>query len=105
MLIGRVMSESNVYHQWREMSAKADEIRADQSVPIWQKAYRVPGSYQGLELDKLRGKDRNRIINTLQKMNTILAPYQFETFDEYQRMDDKDAQRILVLAKRLGLDA
>lgn len=56
-------------------------------------------------LDKLCAKDRNRIINTLQKMNTILAPYKFESFDEYHLMDDKDAQRILLLAKWLAPDA
>lgn len=102
MYIGRAMPESDAYQQWREMVAKAREIEANQSVPLWQKAYKVPGSYQNLALDQLRAKDRNRIINTLQKLNTILAPYQFETFDEYHLMDDKDAERILVLAKRLA---
>jgi len=93
---------ANTYHQWREMAINAKKTEENSSIPLWQKAYRVPGCYQGLELDKLRTKDRNRVLNTLQKMNAILAPYQFESFDDYQFMDDKDATALILLSKRLA---
>jgi hypothetical protein len=92
---------ADAYRQWREMAANAKKIEKNPSIPLWQKAYRVPGSFQGLELDKLNTKDRKRVLNTLQKMNTILAPYQFESFDEYQFMDEKDAKALLLLSRGL----
>lgn len=91
----------DAYQEWREMAANAKKMEENSAIPLWQKAYRVPGSYQGLELDKLSTKDRKIILNTLQKMNAILAPYQFESFDEYQFMDEKDAKALLLLSRGL----
>lgn len=91
----------DAYHEWREMAANAKKMEENPAIPLWQKAYKVPGSYQGLELDKLNTKDRKRVLNTLQKMNAILAQYQFESFDDYQFMDEKDAKALLLLSRRL----
>lgn len=101
MFMSSAMLNADVYDQWREMAANAKKIEENGSIPLWQKAYRVPGSYQGLELDKLSIKDRNRVLSTLQKMNTILAPYEFKSFDDYQLMDEKDAKALILLSKRL----
>ncbi len=96
------MRDNETYRQWRAMVVEARKIQADSSIPLWQKAYKVPGAYRGLELNALRFKDRHRVMNTLQKLNQILAPYQFESFDEYQKMSEQDIQKIILLAKRLS---
>src|SRR5690606_34606931 len=93
---------ADAYRQWREMAVNAKKMEENPSIPLWQKAYRVPGAYQGLELDKLNTKDRKRVLNTLQKMNAILAPYQFTNFDDYQIMDEKDAEALILLSKKLS---
>lgn len=96
------MQDNEAYRQWRAMAVEARKIQADPSIPLWQKTYKVPGAYRGLELNALRFKDRNRVMNTLQKLNQVLAPYQFESFDAYQRMSEQDIQKILLLVKRLA---
>lgn len=66
-----------------------------------KKAYRVSGSYEALELDKLNTKDRKRVLNTLQKMNAILAPYQFTNLDDYQIMDEQDSEGLIFIIEEV----
>lgn len=41
---------ADAYRHWREMAVNAKKMEENPSIPLWQKAYRVPGSYQGLEI-------------------------------------------------------
>lgn len=96
------MQDSKAYQEWREMGKTARQIAADTSVPLWQKASKVPGAYQGLELSALRSKHRHRVLNALQEMNEILAPYEFTSFDDYHKMDERALRKILLLSKQLA---
>ena len=95
------MNKSEAYKQWRLMTANAQKIERDPTIPLWQKAYKIAGAYRGLELGELRSKHRHRVLNILGQMNKILTPYQFESFDEYHRISEAEIEQLILLVKQL----
>ncbi|WP_019603601.1 hypothetical protein [Teredinibacter turnerae] len=96
------MTDNDAYREWNEMADCARKIAADPAIPQWQKAYKIAGAYQGLQLEKLRSKHRHKILQILTSMNQILALYKFETFEEYQHMEEKHLRDIIQMAKQLA---
>ena len=96
------MTKHEAYKEWQEMSDSARKIERDPFLPCWQKAYKISGAYEGLALSELRAKHRYRVLNALKDMNDILAPYQFESFDDYHLLGEKEIQSLIRLAKQLA---
>lgn len=96
------MADKNVYRQWRAMTIKAQQLAVDGSLPLWQRAYRVPGAYNGIELSGLLPRHRNKIMGVLQEINPILQRYELETFEDYQKMAEQDLRRIIKLAQGMS---
>jgi hypothetical protein len=96
------MADNNVYRQWRVMTVSARQLAADDSLPLWQKAYRVPGAYNGIELSGLLSRHRSKILSVLKQINLILQRYELETFDDYQKITEQDLQEIIALAQGMS---
>lgn len=96
------MADKRVYQDWQDKAARARELASDRSLPLWKKAYMIPGAYSGLELDGLQSKHRRKILNTLGQINVILKQYELETFENYQNIDEANIREIIRLAKGLS---
>jgi hypothetical protein len=96
------MADKKVYRQWRAMTVNARQLAADNALPLWQKAYRVPGAYNNIELSGLRSRHRSKMLTVLGQINLILQQYELETFDDYQTMSEQDLQKILTLAQGMS---
>lgn len=96
------MADKKAYQEWRSMAAKARLIAADNTLPLLQKAHKVPGAYTGLDLGGLQSKHRHRVLNTLGQINVILKQFTLESFNDYENMDQESLREILRLAKGLS---
>lgn len=96
------MADKSVYRQWRAMTISARQLAADDAMPLWQKAYRVPGAYNGIELSGLQARHRSRVLSVLTQINLILQRYELETFDDYQKIAEQDLQEIITLAQGMS---
>ena len=84
------------------MTIKAQQLAVDESLPLWQRVYRVPGAYNGIELSGLRSRHRNKMMGVLQEINLILQRYELETFEDYQEMAEQDLCDIIKLAQGMS---
>lgn len=96
------MADKKAYQEWRSMAANARLIAADKTLPLWQKAHRIPGAYAGLDLGGLQSKHRRKVLNTLGQINFILERFTLESFDDYERIDEQSLREIIRLAKGLS---
>jgi iron uptake system EfeUOB component EfeO/EfeM len=71
-------------------------------LPLWQKAHRVGGAYTGLALDGLRSKHRHKILVGFGKVNTVLACYKLDSFDDYEQIKDEDLRGIIRIVRSLA---
>ena len=88
---------------WNRRAQQVREICADPALALWQKAYRVGGAYQDVQLDRLQSKHRRRIFDAIANVNAILARYPIETFDDYQAIDTRDLNAIVETFKAFAL--
>jgi hypothetical protein len=95
------LADKKVYQQWRESAEQVETIIAERSLPFWQKAHRVGGAYAGLALDGLKSKHRHRILSGFGKVNGVLSRYTLNSFDDYERIEDKDLREILRIVRSL----
>jgi hypothetical protein len=75
---------------WEQRAQRVRELCADPTLALWQKAHRVGGAYNDVQLDGLQSKHRHRIFTTLSNLNEILAKYPIETFDDYELIETED---------------
>jgi hypothetical protein len=80
---------------WEQRAQRVREICADPTLALWQKAHRVGGAYNDVQLDGLQSKHRHRIFTTLSNINVILAKYPIETFDDYEFIKPEDLRVII----------
>lgn len=90
------------YSEWIQYTVQANIILSDKSLPKWKKAYKVGGSYRGLQLNELQSKHRRKVINTLFAMNQVLARYDLKEWDDYQHISDVDIPLLIDLSKELA---
>ena len=95
------MADKKAYQDWRNKAEKAKQIASDRSLPLWQKAYMIPGAYNELSIGDLQSKHRRKILNMLGQVNVILSRYEIETYDDYQKVDEASLREIVRLAKSL----
>lgn len=88
---------------WNRRAQQVRDICADPSLAMWQKAYRVGGAYQDVQLDGLQSKHRHRIFTAISDVNAILARYPIETFDDYEGIETKDLKAIIDTFKAFAL--
>ena len=96
------MADKKAYQQWRESAEQVEAIAAERSVPLWQKAHRVGGAYAGLALDGLKPKHRHKILAGFGKVNTVLARYTLDSFDDYEHIDVEDLREIIRIVRSLA---
>jgi hypothetical protein len=96
------MADKKAYQQWRESARQAEAIISDSSLSLCQKAHQAGGAYTGLALDGLKSKHRHKILAGFGKVNTVLARYTLNTFDDYDQIEDKDLREILRIVRSLA---
>ncbi|MGC1508144.1 hypothetical protein [Ketobacter sp.] len=96
------MADKKAYQEWHDMEANARQIAADQTLPLWQKAHKIPGAYTGLDLSGLQSKHRHKVLNTLGQINVILKKFKLDSFDDYENIDEGNLREIIRLAKGLS---
>ncbi len=96
------MADQKAYQDWRTRTLKAQQIIADKSLAIWEKAHMAGGAYAGLDLSGLKSKHRHQILNRLTNLNAILSDYQLDTFDDYQNIEKADLQAMISIIKTLA---
>jgi hypothetical protein len=87
---------------WEQRAQRVRDICADPTVALWQKAHRVGGVYNDVQLDGLQSKHRHRIFTTLSNANEILAKYPIETIDDYELIEPQDLRAIIDGFKSFG---
>ena len=87
---------------WKRRAQQVRDICADPTLALWQKAHRVGGAYQDVQLDGLQSKHRNKIFTAISNVNVILARYPIETFDDYQLIKAQDLRAIIDTFKAFG---
>ena len=96
------MTNRRRHEDWIKRAQKVQDICADPSTPLWQKAHRVGAAYQDVQLDGFQSKHRHKIFAALSSINEILVRYPIETFDDYQLVETKDLAAIINTFKALG---
>jgi hypothetical protein len=69
---------------------------------FWQKVHRVGGAYAGLALDGLKSKHRHKVLAGFGKVNSILACYTLNSFDDYEQIKDEDLREMLRIVRSLA---
>ena len=87
---------------WNRRAQQVRDICADPTLALWQKAHRVGGAYQDVQLDGLRSNHRNEIFTVISNVNVILARYPIETFDDYQLIKIQNLRAIIDTFKAFG---
>jgi hypothetical protein len=100
--MGSSVADKKAYQQWRESAEQVEKIIAERGLPLWQKAHRVGGAYTGLALDGLRSKHRHKILAGFGKVNGVLARYALNSYDDYERIEEKDLRDILRIVRSLA---
>ena len=96
------MADKKAYQEWRSMAEHARLIAADKSLPLWQKAHKIPGAYSGLDLGGLQSKHRHKVLNALGQINVILKKFTLQSFDDYEKIDQESLREIIRLANALN---
>ena len=87
---------------WEQRAQRVRDICADPTVALWQKAHRVGGVYNDVQLDGLQSKHRNEIFTAISNVNVILARYPIETIDDYQLIKAQNLRAIIDTFKAFG---
>ena len=96
------MTNRRQREDWKHRAQHVQQICADPTLALWQKAHRVGAAYQDVQLDGLSSKHRRKIFANLSDINTILARYPIKTFDDYALIANDDLRRIITAFKSLG---
>lgn len=96
------MADRAAYASWEAGAREVERIARNRSLPLWEKAHRVGGAYATVALEGLRSKHRHKIFRHIAKVNIILQKYMPETFEDYQRMDEADLNRLIGLFLAMG---
>jgi hypothetical protein len=96
------MADPAVYRDWQARTAAAKKILSDQQLALWEKVHLAGGAYAGLTLSGLQSKHRHQFLNRIVKLNHILARYQLESFDDYQRIEPADLQQMMAIILTLA---
>lgn len=87
---------------WLRRAQQVQDICADRTLALWQKAHLVGRAYQDVHLDGLQSKHRHKIFARIAITNAILARYPIETFDDYALIDSDDLHTIINTFKAFG---
>jgi len=95
------MADKKAYQQWKAEAEQVRQIASDKSLALWQRAHMVGKPLTAIELNGLQSKHRRKFMTTLSQVNRILANYQLDTFDDYQKISSDDLHEIIRLFKSL----
>lgn len=73
----------------------------DPHLPAWKRVPEALGLFRGLLLSDLPPRLRRRADRCFGRINGVLAGYQLETWDDYQKLSAADQVRIEGLVRRL----
>lgn len=79
----------------------AVEKFGDPQLPPWKRVPEALGSFRGLLLSDLPPRLRRHVDRCFARINGVLAVYQLESWDDYQKMSAADQARIEGLVRRL----
>ena len=96
------MADRAAYQQWLESAEKVKSIAASDSLKLWEKAHRVNEAYAGLALEGLRSKHRHKLLAGFGKVNAVFAGYTLNSFDDYEKIDDRDLREIIKIVSSLA---
>lgn len=96
------MADKAAYASWEASAREVERIAKDRSLPLWEKAHRVGVAYTTVALEGLRSKHRHKIFRHIAEVNVILQKHMPETFEDYQRMDEADLNRLIGLFRAMG---
>jgi hypothetical protein len=96
------VADKKAYQQWHESAEQVEAIIADRTLVLWQKVHRVGGAYAGLALDGLKSKHRHKVLAGFGKVNSILACYTLNSFDDYEQIKDEDLREMLRIVRSLA---
>lgn len=65
-----------------------------QDLPQWKRTQNALFCFKGLALDDLPDNYQRRIDSHFAQINTILAGYTLQTWDDYQKMSSEDLNKI-----------
>jgi len=91
----------NVYHEWKIQAEQVRKIASDKTLALWERAHMVGRPLTAIELNGLQSKHRQKIMATIVQVNRILANYQLDTFDDYQKISNDELHEIIRLFKTL----
>ena len=89
------MADKAAYQQWLESAEMVKSIAADDSLALWQKAHKVNQASAGLAPDGLQSKHRHKILAGFGKVNAVFANYTLDSFDDYEKIDERDLREII----------
>ena len=95
------MADKNVYREWKIQAEQVKKIASDKTLALWQRAHLAVRPLTSIELTGLQSKHRQKFMTTIVKVNRILANYQLETFDDYQKISSDELHEIIRLLKTL----
>ena len=78
-------------------SRKAAAIIEDWELPMWKRLHLSLQAYQGMELSCLPGKVRKELEGNLLEINQVIAKYDIETFEDYEKIPANDLSKLLAI--------
>ena len=95
------MADKKAYQEWKTQAEQVRQIASDKNLALWQRAHMVGRPLMSIELNGLQSKHRRKFMTTLSQVNRILANYQLDTFDDYQKISADELREIIRLFKTL----
>ncbi|ARU57701.1 IS66 family transposase OrfD [Oleiphilus messinensis] len=95
------MADKKAYQEWKTKAEQVRQISSDKKLARWQKAHLAGKALMGIDLNGLQSKHRRKFLNTISQINRILANYQLDSFDDYQKISEDELSEIIRLLKAL----
>lgn len=95
------MADKKAYQEWKRQAEQVRKIACDKSLALWQRAHMAATPLTAIELNGLQSKHRQKFMTTLSQINRILANYQLDTFEDYQKISSDELHEIIRLLKSL----
>lgn len=95
------MADKKAYQQWKAQAELVRQIASDKNLALWQRAHMAAKPLTAIELNGLQSKHRRKFMTAFSQINGILANYQLDTFDDYQKISSEELSEMIRLLKTL----